>query len=191
MPPFFTATAADLSPLQAAVSAFLAAGKLRVRLNGEVIHACPEYEVVKGLAWGLFDFPAPLWSDPMVRIKPTPNLGPWDTGYIHTDVWAGNSGLVVMIPIEGDFETGGVEFFAPTRNYEALLKPVIGSYEAAPDVGPKLIGRMEPGNVYVLSPMCLHRTMAGGGRRVSVDFRVAFDRNFAKQMNYRVRYENL
>lgn len=109
-----------------------------------------------------------------VRVKGVKELGRYSSAHLHTDTWAGEpSGGVVMIPIEGDFEKGGVEFFRPTLGTpKEFCRPLEG-YELAKDFGPELIGKMREGHLYVLDAFCLHRTMRGG-YRCSLDFRFTY-----------------
>lgn len=124
--------------------------------------------------------------NPVVRMKPSPHSGRYDSSYIHSDMWSGHpAGCIVMFPIFGDFETGGVEFFKP-RRYPELMEKTYGSYKDVPDFGSEYIGRMEPGYMYVVDAFCLHRTL-NGGKRVSVDMRFAIDSKMNEKKQKRVR----
>lgn len=177
---------ADLSPLKRAVGAFLASG-VPPRANGDCLPSEGTwglYEPVKVEALKLLDVRVPYVQGPTVRIKPSPPGGRFDSSILHTDVWSGNPPtFVVMIPIEGDFETGGVEFYKPTKNLD-LLRLEYEDYKSVPDFAPEYLGKMEPGLVHIVDWKCLHKTM-NGGRRVSVDFRVAYDLNFPNTRNFR------
>lgn len=163
----------------------------RPRLNGEVL---PEdrsrgaYERVVGEYRALV---VPLLPESgfeaaqswvTVREKGTrPASGPYDSAKMHLDAWSGNPpGVVVMIPVEGDIEGGGVEFFRPTRNFHLVDEPLL-DYNEAPDFGPEPLGGLWPWHVHFVD--CLHRTQAGG-RRVSVDHRFAYRLGGAKAGNY-------
>jgi len=114
---------------------------------------------------------------PIVRQKPCPHSGRYDSSYLHSDVWSGNPpGCIVMFPIMGDFTNGGVEFFKPTMNFNRLNEQY-PSYDSVPDFRPEYLGKMEPGFMYVLDAFCLHRTMLGE-KRISVDMRFAIDGKF-------------
>ncbi len=124
---------------------------------------------------------------PIVRSKPTPHSGRYDSSHVHSDVWSGHPpGCIVMFPIFGDFETGGVEFFRPRRNFEHLNK-TYPNYQDVPDFDSEYIGRMEPGYMYVVDAFCLHRTM-DGGKRVSVDMRFAIDDDINERHKRRASY---
>ncbi len=118
---------------------------------------------------------------PDVRRKPHTYSGRYDSSQIHSDVWSANpAGYVVMFPISGDFENGGVEFFRPTKNLDRINQ-VYRDYRNVPDFGPEYIGKMEPGYMYVTD--CLHRTIPGK-ERISVDTRLAFDNYGRRRRNY-------
>lgn len=109
-----------------------------------------------------------------VRCKGGLERGSYSTNQLHSDIWAGEpSGGVVMIPIEGDFENGGVEFFKPTLGSVKDFSRYYLSYSEVPDFGPVSVGKMKPGNLYVIDSFCLHQTMKGG-YRCSVDFRFTY-----------------
>jgi len=157
------------------------------RINGEVETPESFKDMVFGILEQFFDLK--YVGKPILRKKPTENTGRYDSSYIHSDVWSGNSpGKIIMFPICGDFEAGGVEFFRPTKNLD-ILNVEYNDYRDVPDFGPEYIGKMEEGYMHIVSTSCLHRTMKGG-TRYSVDIRLA-DRlmqNFLKPryQNYRL-----
>ena len=179
---------ADLSALIAAVRAVLE-GPHELSVNGDVTTRGPAYDAFVAELWRLlrpYLVPPPrlVQKFPAIRVKEGKVTGGrYETSIIHTDAWSGNMSSVVMIPVEGDFETGGVEFFMPTRNLGRLLKEY-PDYRKAPDFGALYVGRMEPGKIYFLDAACLHKTMLGG-RRVSVDVRLVYgDAEFSRSRNY-------
>lgn len=132
-----------------------------------------------------------------VRVKGGEEVGGYSSAYLHSDTWAGEpSGGVVMIPIEGDFTNGGVEFFRPTKGSVKDFARRMETYEQVPDFGPEYLGRMKPGHLYVLDAFCLHRTMRGG-YRCSVDFRFTYKQKIpgdfggiGKRLANYVKYED-
>lgn len=164
---------ADLEPLRAAVKAVLGKGDWlslnNLGTNGNLLKT-PEctaaYEVVERLAWDLVPNVG-LRTTPVIRVKGRLDKSTFGTSYIHSDTFAGHpTGCVVMIPICGDFEAGGVSFYRPTKG-------VFKDYPnyADLDFGPEYIGKMDGEHIHVLDAYCLHKTDLGG-LRVSVDFRM-------------------
>ena len=179
---------ADLSALIAAVQAVLKEPH-RLSVNGDVTTRGTGYDVFVGELWRLLgpylvEPPRLVQRFPSIRVKDgRVTGGRYETSIVHTDAWSGNLSSVVMIPIEGDFERGGVEFYLPTRNLGRLLDEY-PDYADVPDFGAIPVGRMEPGKIYFLDAACLHKTMLGG-RRVSVDVRLVYgDVEFSRRRNY-------
>ena len=179
---------ADLSNLISAVQAVLVAPH-QLSTNGDVTTRGEKYAAFEIALWTLlrpYLIPPPKLVQrwPCIRVKEGKSTGSrFETSIIHTDAWSGNMSSVAMIPIEGDFETGGVEFYIATQNLPELLREH-GDYQHAPDFGALKVGQMEPGYIYFLDPSCLHKTMLGG-RRVSVDVRLAYqDLEFSRRRNY-------
>lgn len=111
---------------------------------------------------------------PSIRVKEKPGEGPYETTKLHSDVFAGDpSGVVVMIPLFGDIEFGGVEFYRPTKNFDKFT--FYSDYALAPDFAPEYLGKMEEGHIHFVDAWCLHKTMVGK-KRVSLDHRMIFDR---------------
>lgn len=126
---------------------------------------------------------------PSIRVKSGKTDGAYDTSKLHSDVFAGDpSGVVVMIPLFGDIEFGGVEFFEPTQGSYEDFK-FYPDYDLAPDFKPKYLGKMEAGYIHFVDAFCLHRTMMGN-KRVSLDHRMVFedflesDRKGTRMRNY-------
>jgi hypothetical protein len=167
---------ADLTELKAAVEKYLQ-GRVP-RDNGDVQggdgfrKVVVEYwNVVKGMVGGI----SHCQSFPSIRVKEKPSHGPYDTYKLHSDVFAGDpSGVVVMIPLFGDIENGGVEFYKPTRGRREDFC-FYSRYDLAPDFKPEYLGKMEPDKVHFVDAFCLHKTMVGK-KRVSLDHRLIFDR---------------
>ena len=169
---------ADLSRLRAAVERYIE-GKTPGR-NGNLqggpgwSGVVVEYwNVVKSHIKGI----SHCQSSPSVRIKEGAGVGPYETSKLHSDIFAGDpSGVVVMIPLWGDIEFGGVEFFSPTKNFDQFRG--YSDYSFAPDFGPEYLGKMEEGYIHFVDAYCLHKTSLGK-RRVSLDHRLIFDRFIA------------
>ena len=146
----------------------------KVRANGE-IEPLRNDDLINEVKTLLRGYNGITWVQryPIVRLKPTRNSGRYDSSWIHSDMWSGNPpGAIIMIPITGDIENGGVEFYRPTKNID-LMDMEYPTYQDVPDFGPEYIGKMEPGFMHVVDAYCLHRTMPGMDR-ISVDFRIHF-----------------
>lgn len=165
---------ADLGNLKAAVSRYLV-GKAP-RRNGDV-QGGEGFETVVVEYWNLIKRVKGIshcQSFPSVRVKDGPSDGAYDTAKLHSDIFAGDpSGVVVMIPLFGDIEFGGVEFYKPTKNLEKF--GFYPDYSLAPDFSPEYLGKMEEGYIHFVDAYCLHKTIVGK-RRVSLDHRLIFDR---------------
>ena len=165
---------ADLSNLKVAVSKYLV-GKTPGR-NGDIqdgegfARVVAEYwNLVKGVT-GI----SHCQLSPSVRVKEKPTGGAYDTTKLHSDVFAGDpSGVVVMIPLFGDIEFGGVEFYRPTKNLDKFC--FYPDYSLAPDFKPEYLGKMEEGYIHFVDAFCLHKTVVGK-KRVSLDHRMIFDK---------------
>ncbi len=180
---------ADLEKLKSVVSSYME-GKA-VGRNGNV-------EVVEGFRKVVIEYWRLIsWVEgvshyqlyPSIRIKEGKVDGAYDTSKLHSDVFAGDpTGVVVMIPLMGDIEGGGVEFYRPTKGSYEDFK-FYPDYDLAPDFKPEYLGKMEAGHIHFVDAFCLHKTMLGD-RRVSLDHRMVFeeflesDRKGTRMRNY-------
>lgn len=116
----------------------------------------------------------------MVDGKPDPEKESrkYATTKLHTDVWNGEppNALSIFLPVLGDIENTGVEFFEPN---ESLMKDwikILPDYNAGAELLEHSIKYdfcWKKGYIYFVDPLLLHRTVKNaGGIRISIDFRL-------------------
>jgi len=111
-------------------------------------------------------------SDPSVEARQ------YSSSKIHLDAWVGEPGdeVIVSMPMLGDIERTGVEYFEPPEEFESRLVREMSNF----DEGLQLLGECKPyplkqrhGCVYFMDAAVPHRTVRrGGGVRVTVEFRL-------------------
>ncbi len=94
----------------------------------------------------------------------------------HSDIWAGDpaGALVFMLPLLGDVQTVGVDFFEPQDLAEEFLGP-LDDYDEGADIfraSTRYDAGFRHGELIIFDPYLLHQTLRpGDGLRVSIDFR--------------------
>ena len=96
---------------------------------------------------------------------------------LHTDIWAGefSNSLMVFIPLLGDIDNIGVEFYEPPEDFYPAFVRVLDDYSE----GAHFLERSEKyscplrnGYFYAMDPFLLHKTFKNAdGWRLSLDFR--------------------
>lgn len=96
---------------------------------------------------------------------------------LHSDIWAGEfaSSLMVFLPVFGDIENIGVEFFEPPLEfYPEYVRPLRDYDEGAHflEKSTKYDCKLKNGFMYIMDPFLLHRTFKNSQEwRLSLDFR--------------------
>lgn len=113
---------------------------------------------------------------------------PYATSKMHSDIWTGEAAdsVTVIIPVLGDIENTGLEFFEPAfervEDFVKTFSDYLDTQVFCAD-GNRYRLAMNASSLYAFDSFLLHQTVKrNGGVRVSIDFRFLYKHKLASDI---------